>query len=169
MRVHLDTDLGSTVDDLAALLMLLGADDVELTGITTCLDPGGQRAGLARSVLATTRTDGVPVAAGAEESMTSGAGPRRPFDTVGWPEGAVPAPGDLEVALGLLRASIVAGAMVLAIGPLTNLALLASVARCHDGPVPDAGSVSSAASAASTSDPPGTSSRSAARKQRSSS
>ncbi len=29
------------MNDLAALVMLLGATDVELTGITTCVDPGG--------------------------------------------------------------------------------------------------------------------------------
>ena len=32
-RIHLDTDLGSDTDDLAALAMLLGWPDVELTGI----------------------------------------------------------------------------------------------------------------------------------------
>ncbi|MGI9022026.1 MAG: hypothetical protein ACR2HV_02100 [Acidimicrobiales bacterium] len=41
MKLHLDTDLGSNVDDLAALVMLLGSDEVELTGVTTSIDPGG--------------------------------------------------------------------------------------------------------------------------------
>ena len=45
-RIHLDTDLGSDTDDLAALAMLLGWSDVELTGITTVSDPDGRRAGM---------------------------------------------------------------------------------------------------------------------------
>ena len=45
MRIHLDTDLGSDTDDACALAMLLGWPDVEITGITTSIDPGGIRAG----------------------------------------------------------------------------------------------------------------------------
>lgn len=45
MKLHLDTDLGSDTDDACALPMLLGWPGVEITGITTTIDPGGRRAG----------------------------------------------------------------------------------------------------------------------------
>ncbi len=49
-EVHLDTDLGTNVDDLAALV-ICGSAEVELTGITTCIDPGGWGAGYLRHAL----------------------------------------------------------------------------------------------------------------------
>jgi len=50
-RIHLDTDIGGDTDDLCALAMLLGWPGVEFVGVTTCSDPGGLRAGLARYAL----------------------------------------------------------------------------------------------------------------------
>jgi hypothetical protein len=44
VRIHLDTDFGGDTDDACALAMLLGWRGVELTGITTVADRGGQRA-----------------------------------------------------------------------------------------------------------------------------
>jgi len=62
--VHLDTDIGGDPDDGCALAMLLGSD-VELAGVTTTVDPHGQRAGYAAHLLRLAGRAGVPVAAGA--------------------------------------------------------------------------------------------------------
>lgn len=126
MRVHLDTDLGTTVDDLAALVMLLGSPDVELTAITTCIDPGGRRAGYVRYALRLAGRDDIPVAAGAEVALTTLAMPGEiPDEQRRWPEPAAPAPSPAGSALRLLTDSIEAGATIIAVGPFTNLALLA--------------------------------------------
>lgn len=123
--MHLDTDLGSDIDDLAALVMLLGAADVELTGVTTCIDPGGRRAGYVRYTLRRAGREDVPVAAGAEVSMTTLATPGTfPDDERRWPEPVRPAPSLAGSAVRLLADSVEAGATILAIGPYTNLALL---------------------------------------------
>ena len=126
MLVHLDTDIGTTMDDLAALVMLLGSPGVEVTGITTCIDPGGRRAGYVHYVLRSASRDDIPVAAGAEVSMTTSVMPGHiPDDERRWPEPVAPAPGPAGAASRLLAESIEAGATIVAIGPFTNLALLA--------------------------------------------
>ena len=67
----------------------------------------------------------VPVAAGAERSLTTGqpsGGP--PPGPPYWPAVVPPAPGPVDAALDLLAASVSAGAVVVGIGPATTLALL---------------------------------------------
>ncbi len=125
MRIHLDTDLAGDPDDVAALAYLLGRDDVELTGVTTVDDPGGQRAGFVAEVLRMAGREDVPVAAGAAESLSTG----RPSGTVDagpryWPASVAARPGPLEAALDLLAASVATGAVLAGIGPATTLALL---------------------------------------------
>ena len=94
MLVHLDTDLGSNPDDVAALAYLLARPDVELTGITTVDDPGGQRAGYVAEVLRLAGRADVPVAAGAERSLTSGQpSGRPPSGPPYWPAVVPPVPG----------------------------------------------------------------------------
>ena len=128
-RVHLDTDIGGDTDDLCALAYLLALEDVELMGVTTCMEDAGKRAGLAASALALAGRTGVPVAAGAEGSIggypvAPGIADVREY----WPGGTTPRPGPMGEALDLLAASIEAGATVVGIGSYTNLALL-EVAR----------------------------------------
>jgi hypothetical protein len=79
VRIHLDTDLGSDTDDACALAMLLGWPGVELVGITTAVDPGGR--------------DDIPVAAGAEASLTTLRCPGSiPDDQRYWPATIPPRP-----------------------------------------------------------------------------
>lgn len=138
MRVHLDTDIGSNPDDVAALAYLLGCRDVEITAVTTVDDPDGRRAGCVEEVLRLAgRSSGgarsvsagpvgaVPVAAGAPASLTTGracravrSGPEY------WPDGCPARPGRPADALDLLSESISAGAVVIGIGPASTLALL---------------------------------------------
>jgi inosine-uridine nucleoside N-ribohydrolase len=125
-RVHLDTDFAGDIDDLCALALLLSHPNIEVSGVTTVLEHGGQRAGYARYALALASRGEVPVAAGADVSV----GRFReseyglPSPERYWPAPVAAAPGDLEAALALLERSIEAGATVVAIGPPTNLALL---------------------------------------------
>ncbi len=124
MKIHLDTDLGGDTDDLCALALLLAWPDVEITGITTCTEHGGKRAGYVRYALQLAGRTAIPVAAGAEDGL---AGlryrPGLPDEEVFWPEPIPPCPSRPGEALDLLDASIVQGAIVIAIGPYTNLAL----------------------------------------------
>lgn len=125
MRIHLDTDIGGDPDDACALAMLLGWPDVEITGITTVLDAGGRRAGYLAHVLELAHRDGIRLAEGAALSLTT----LLPADPVigderYWPVDTLPHPSSPGAALDLLAHSIDEGATIVAIGPLTNLALL---------------------------------------------
>jgi purine nucleosidase len=120
--VHLDTDLGSDTDDLCALAMLLGWPETTVTGVTTCTDPGGLRAGMAAYALALAGRAEVSLAAGAEGTL---APPMVPFEFPDyWPEPITPRPSPPGAALDLITAGAEAGATVVAVGPFTNLALL---------------------------------------------
>jgi inosine-uridine nucleoside N-ribohydrolase len=125
VRLHLDTDFGGDPDDACALALLLAWPGVELAGVTTNLEVGGQRAGCARHYLTVAGRPDVPVAAGAEATLTALArfeptwGDRRH-----WPDPVEPLPAPAGAALDLLERSIEAGATIVAIGSFTNLALL---------------------------------------------
>jgi purine nucleosidase len=125
VKIHLDTDLGGDIDDLAALAMLLKWPGAEITGITTVAEEGGRRAGYARYALRLAGRESIPVAAGAD--VSTGLYRYRPEyypEAEFWPEPVAPAPGELTAALALLKASIERGAVIVAIGQCTNLALL---------------------------------------------
>jgi inosine-uridine nucleoside N-ribohydrolase len=125
LHLHLDTDIGSDIDDLCALAMLLRWPDLELTGITTSAEEGGRRAGYADYILRLAGRGDIPLAAGADaadygyRSM-----PGYPPDEVYWPDPIARRPSPLSEALALLKRSIEAGAVVAATGPYTNLRLL---------------------------------------------
>ncbi|MDQ3766718.1 MAG: nucleoside hydrolase [Actinomycetota bacterium] len=121
-RVHLDTDLGSDTDDLCALAMLLGWEDVEVAGVTTNTDPGGIRAGYTEYALGLADRREVPVRAGAEGSLGGLFSPLAFPDY--WPEPIEPRPSRSGEAIELLEANAEAGAAIVAVGPFTNLAIL---------------------------------------------
>lgn len=124
-KIHLDTDLGGDIDDLCALALLLAAPRVEITGITTVADDGGRRRGYVEYVLRLAGRPEIPVAAGADVSLGYFRDrPGYPDEAAYWPEPIVPSPNPLEEALDLLGASVERGATIVAIGPMTNLALL---------------------------------------------
>lgn len=124
-KLHLDTDIGGDMDDLCALLMLLKWHDLEITGVTTVSDAQGRRAGYARYVLDLMGRGDIPCAAGADVSE----GYYRyelgyPPDEENWPEPIAPRPGSPDQAVELLKRSIEQGAIIVGIGPFTNLMLL---------------------------------------------
>lgn len=125
MKVHLDTDLGGDIDDLCALALLLHWPDIEVTGITVVGDHLGKRTGYVRYALRISGRGEIPVAAGAD---VSGGFYRQelglPDENKYWPERIPPLPNPPEQALELLKNSIDNGAIVIGIGPFTNLYLL---------------------------------------------
>jgi len=125
LKLHLDTDLGGDMDDLCALAMVLNWPDVELLAVTTNSDDRGKRAGYTRYALGLAGRDDIAVAAGADVSLDCyRVRPGLPDEAVYWPEPISPAPTSLDQALSLLERSIEQGAIIVAIGPYTNLALL---------------------------------------------
>jgi inosine-uridine nucleoside N-ribohydrolase len=124
-KVHLDTDIGGDIDDLCALALLLRWPGVELTGVTTVAENEGRRAGYARYVLDHEGKADVPVAAGADN-----AGGYYPYflglprEERYWPEAVTPIINPPDKAVELLKNSIEQGALIIGIGPLTNLALV---------------------------------------------
>jgi purine nucleosidase len=125
-KVHLDTDLGGDIDDLCALAMLLRWKDVEITGITTVAEANGRRAGYVRHALDLENKENIPIAAGADVSHGYYRYPEfgYPDDERYWSQTIIPRPNLLEDALHLLKESIEQHAIVIAIGPFTNLYLL---------------------------------------------
>lgn len=129
MRLHLDTDLGSNIDDACALAMVLGWPDAELLSITTNLDRNGRRAGCVARCLGLAGRDDIPLAAGATAALTTLASNRSTWaDRRYWPQPVTPRPSAPGDALTILADSARRGATVVALGACTNLALLA-VAR----------------------------------------
>lgn len=124
-RLHLDTDLGGDIDDLCALAIVLNWPQVDLIGVTTVSDNLGKRAGYTRYALELAGRQGVPVAAGADASLGRyRTYPDLPDEAAYWPEPIAPAPNSLDQALSLLEQSIEEDALIVAIGPFTNLAFL---------------------------------------------
>ena len=125
-KLHLDTDLGGDIDDLCALAMLLRWPGVELTGITTVGDHEGRRAGYVRYVTSLAGRGDIPIAAGADTAQGYFRYPELglPDEAQYWPEPISPFPGDLADALALLKKSIEEDAIIIGIGPYTNLRLL---------------------------------------------
>lgn len=125
-RIHLDTDLGSDTDDLAALAMLLGWSDVELTGITTVSDPDGRRAGMTAYALDAAGRADVPVHAGAAGSLAGFTIPLAFFEHH-WPDPIEPRPSPPGAASDALIAAAERGDTIVAIGPYTNLAIVEAI------------------------------------------
>ena len=126
LKLHLDTDIGGDIDDLCALALVLNWPDVELLAVTTVAEHQGQRAGYARYALALAGRTDTAVAAGADAALHCyRPWPALPKDEAAyWPEPVAPAPTPTDQALALLARSIEQGAIIAAIGPFTNLALL---------------------------------------------
>ena len=124
-QLHIDTDLGGDIDDLCALAMVLAWPGVELVGVTTVAEHGGKRAGYVRYALELAGRHDVPIAAGADASLGCyRSWPELPGESNYWPEPIEANPGPLDDALDLLEKNIEAGAIIVGIGPFTNLALL---------------------------------------------
>ena len=126
MKILLDTDIGSDIDDAAALAYLLAQPECELLGITTVTGEGQRRAMLASALCREAGVE-VPIYIGAEQPLLiEQRQPHSPqADALGnwshateFPRGA---------AIDFMRSTIRAHpgeVTLLPIGPLTNVALL---------------------------------------------
>lgn len=136
MRVHLDTDLGGDPDDGCALALLLGWPGVEIAGITTTIDPGGRRAAYVSHCLELVGRTDIPLAAGAEVSMTTLRVAEPYIGERYWPSALGPQPAPPGAALDMLHRSVNQGATIIGIGPYTNLAQLEQTQPGSLGRVP---------------------------------
>jgi purine nucleosidase len=124
-KVILDTDIGSDVDDLLALAMLLGSPEWDLAAVSTVYGDTVLRARMVRRAYRLADRPAPPIAAGAREPRSG-----RPVWWAGHEGKLMP---DLDAepvdetldATALLRC----GTTVAAIGPLTNVA--AAIAQQH--------------------------------------
>lgn len=124
----LDTDIGTDVDDLVALALLLNSPDVELAGVTTVYGDVALRARMVRKLLALAGRTDVPVALGAARPLLG----KRAVYWAGHEGQGLLAAEDFAAALPDAHAvdfivrTVMArpGQITLAaIGPLTNVAL----------------------------------------------
>lgn len=126
MKLLLDTDIGSDIDDAICLAYLLGRPDCELLGITTV---SGQPLERARMVSALCRLAGreVPIRPGVERPLL--VEPLQPRAQqaealAGWPhQSDFPESSAVELLRDTIRANP-GQVELLAIGPLTNVGLL---------------------------------------------
>jgi purine nucleosidase len=114
----LDTDIGTDVDDLMALAMILGSPDVHLRAVTTVYGDTRLRAQLVRRAYVLAGRPTPPIAAGAREPRSG-----RPVWWAGhegtlMPDLAAEAVDETLDATAMLRAC----PTVAAVGPLTNVA-----------------------------------------------
>jgi purine nucleosidase len=63
-KVFVWTDIGTNPDDVLALLMLLRRPEIDIVGISTCVDADGSRARFLRMLTAAEGRDDIPVAQG---------------------------------------------------------------------------------------------------------
>jgi len=124
LPVVLDTDLGTDVDDLLALLLLAGEPRVDLRAVTTVYGDVALRARLARRVLRLLGRDEVPVHAGCRQPQSG----REVWWTGLEGRGVTGLPEERFSPVGAVEALIQAAGrdpgqlIVVAVGPLTNLA-----------------------------------------------
>jgi purine nucleosidase len=118
VEITLDTDIGSDVDDLLALAMILGSPELNLRAVTTVYGDTVLRARMVRRAYAVAGRPAAPIAAGARETRSG-----RPAWWAGH-EGALlldlaaePVDERLDAAAVLRESKLIA-----AIGPLTNVA-----------------------------------------------
>jgi purine nucleosidase len=119
----LDTDIGSDVDDLYALVMLLKSPQIDLVGVTTVHGNTLLRAKIARYVCELLGNRSVPITPG--ESIPLSAPSAPPEELVGFPgleAISINAPASSAPEF-LVSVAAQQSVEVLAIAPLTNLAI----------------------------------------------
>ncbi|HEX6158890.1 MAG TPA: nucleoside hydrolase [Thermoanaerobaculia bacterium] len=123
--VLLDTDIGTDVDDLLALALLVGSPEVQLIGVTTVYGDTVLRARMTRLVLDQLECKSVPIGIGARETLSG-----RPVWWAGHEGQGIPELDRVQIDEGATAADLFQQAAtehrgrleLFAIGPLTNLA-----------------------------------------------
>jgi purine nucleosidase len=123
--VVLDTDIGSDVDDILALVILARAAELQLIGVTTVYGDTSLRARMARLVLDQIGRSDVPIGVGARETLTG-----RPVWWAGHEGQGLPELDEVQIDEDHTAATVLRRAAaehrgrleLFAIGPLTNVA-----------------------------------------------
>jgi purine nucleosidase len=123
--VLLDTDIGSDVDDLLALTLLIRSPEMRLIGVTTVYGDTVLRARMTRLVLDQLETRSVPIGIGARETLAG-----RPVWWAGHEGQGIPGLDQVQIDEGITAADLLQQAAtehrgrleLFAIGPLTNVA-----------------------------------------------
>jgi purine nucleosidase len=123
--VLLDTDIGTDVDDLLALALLVGTPDVQLIGVTTVYGDTVLRARMTRLVLNQMEHGAVPIGIGAGETLSG-----RPVWWAGHEGQGIPGLDRVQIDESVTAADLLHQAAtdhrgrleLFAIGPLTNVA-----------------------------------------------
>jgi purine nucleosidase len=118
--VVLDTDIGTDIDDAYSLAMILESPQLRLRAVTTVSGDAAARARIAAKMLAVSGHPEIPVAAGAQDK-------RDAFAQAQWAANYHGANLVSTGAVQLLKQAIErehGRAVILAIGPLTNIAAL---------------------------------------------
>jgi purine nucleosidase len=123
--VLLDTDIGTDVDDLLALALLVGSPEMQLIGVTTVYGDTALRARMTRLVLEQLQRRAVPIGIGARETLTG-----RPVWWAGHEGQGIPGLDRVQLDEGITAADLLHQAAtehrgrleLFAIGPLTNVA-----------------------------------------------
>jgi purine nucleosidase len=123
--VHLDTDIGTDVDDLLALALLVAAPEMQLTGVTTVYGDTVLRARMTRLVLDQLERRSVPIGIGSRETLIG-----RPVWWAGHEGQGMPGLDRVQIDEGATAADLLHQAAtehrgrleLFAIGPLTNVA-----------------------------------------------
>jgi inosine-uridine nucleoside N-ribohydrolase len=120
--VIFDTDIGTNIDDALALALILASPELELLGVTTASGDTAARARLAAKLLHYAGRPDVPVAAGE-------AGRALPIEQCHWADGFSSSMITKQPAVDFLAERIERRPeeiILLAVGPLTNVARLVS-------------------------------------------
>jgi purine nucleosidase len=123
--VLLDTDIGSDVDDLLALALLVASPEIQLIGVTTVYGDTALRARMTRLVLDQLEQRAVPIGIGARETLTG-----RPVWWAGHEGQGIPGLDRVQIDESITATDLLhqvttehRGRLELfAIGPLTNVA-----------------------------------------------
>jgi len=129
MKIILDTDIGSDIDDAFCLAYLLAQPECELLGITTVTGEADKRAMLA-SVLCKVAGQRVPIFPGSEEPLLVSQKQKQAPQTAALPRWDHDREFPRGQAIEFLRRTIreyPGEVVLLTVGPLTNIGLLFSV------------------------------------------
>ena len=137
LPIFLDTDIGDDIDDALALAVILNSPELELRGVSTVFRDAPRRASLARQVLDLNGRNDIPVFAGVSrpllqryEDINGGANVGRQFEAL---DPDLPVETEITALEAMKNAVLQAHQngeklTLVAIGPLTNLALLFQIA-----------------------------------------
>lgn len=119
-KILFDTDLGGDVDDAIALALALNSPEIDIVGITTVYSAAEWRAGIIRKMLEAYKRTDIEISLGAEKPLIGWWREEKITPRRYWPEGTIKTTAcDYIIEQSEKHQNL----CILAIGPLTNVAL----------------------------------------------